>query len=89
MDELNSEYSKLMEIIYTYSSLNENFYDILTGKMDDGNALIILESVNKCMKMKIDNYAYKKVAGRLIEEMKIKIKELSEQESGPDEIKPN
>ena len=54
MDELNSEYSKLMEIIYTYSSLNENFYDILTGKMDDGNALIILESVDKCMKIKID-----------------------------------
>lgn len=89
MAKLNSEYSKLMEIIYTYSSLNEHFFEIINGIMDDGNALIILESVNKCMKMKIDNYAYKKVAGRLIEEMKIKIKELSEQESGPDEIKPN
>ena len=89
MDELNSEYSKLMEVIYTFSNFKEHFFEIINGQMDDDNAILILRSVEECFTHGIKDQSYQLVADSLVKEMIFQVKRIADAEPGKDEIKSN
>ena len=87
MDKLNSEYSKLMEVIYTFSNFKEHFFEIINGQMDDDNAILILRSVEECFTHGIKDQSYQLVADSLVKEMIFQVKRIADAEPGKDEIK--
>ena len=89
MDELNSEYSKLMEVIYTFSNFKEHFFEIINGQMDDDNAILILRSVEECFTHGIKDQSYQLVADSLVKEMIFQVKRIADAEPGKGEIKSN
>ena len=89
MDKLNSEYSKLMEVIYTFSNFKEHFFEIINGQMDDDNAILILRSVEECFTHGIKDQSYQLVADSLVKEMIFQVKRIADAEPGKDEIKSN
>ena len=89
MAKLNSEYSKLMEVIYTFSNFKEHFFEIINGQMDDDNAILILRSVEECFTHGIKDKSYQLVADLLVKEMIFQVKRIADAEPGKDEIKSN
>ena len=89
MDKLNSDYSKLMEVIYTFSNFKEHFFEIINGQMDDDNAILILRSVEECFTHGIKDQSYQLVADSLVKEMIFQVKRIADAEPGKDEIKSN